>query len=54
MEDGMSITGVGGLAGGVAQQKDGAGKVQSPEETFLAYMKKSPVERWIESSARSA
>ena len=35
--------------GGAAQQKNGAGKVQSPEATFLAYMKKSPVERWVDS-----
>ena len=45
----MSVTGIGGPAGGAAQQKSGTGTVQSPEETFLAYMKKSPVERWIES-----
>jgi hypothetical protein len=48
MENGMSIAGVGGLTGGAAQ-KDGAGKAPSPVETFLAYMKKSPVERWLES-----
>ena len=45
----MSIAGIGGTMRGAAQRKDGAGKVQSPEETFLAYMKKSPVERWVES-----
>ena len=45
----MSISGIGGAAGGGAQQKSGAGKAQSPEETFLAYMKKSPVERWVDS-----
>ena len=45
----MSISGIGGPAGAAAQQKDGAGKVQSPEETFLSYMRKSPVERWVES-----
>lgn len=44
----MSISGIGGSMGGAAQQKDGVGKVASPEETFLAYMKKSPVERWVE------
>jgi hypothetical protein len=45
----MSITGIGGLAGGAAQQKGSAGKAQSPDETFLSYMKKSPAERWVES-----
>ncbi len=45
----MGIAGIGGMIGGGAQQKNGAGKVQSPEETFLAYMKKSPVERWVDS-----
>jgi hypothetical protein len=48
-EQGMSIDGIGGTMGGTAQQKSGAGKVQSPEETFLAYMKKAPVERWVDS-----
>ena len=43
----MSISGVGGAMG--AQQKAGGGAVQSPEQTFLSYVKKSPVERWIES-----
>jgi hypothetical protein len=47
--DRMSVTGIGGPTGGAAQQKSGTGTVQSPEETFLAYMKKSPVERWVES-----
>jgi hypothetical protein len=46
---GMSIPGIGGTAGGAAQQKSGAGKLQSPEQTFLAYMKKAPVERWGDS-----
>lgn len=45
----MSVAGIGGAMGGAAQQKNDAGKAQSPEETFLAYMKKSPVERWVES-----
>lgn len=45
----MSITGIGASIGEAAQQKHGAGKAQSPEETFLSYMKKSPVECWIES-----
>ena len=45
----MSVAGIGGATGGTAQQKAGAETVQSPEQTFLAYMKKSPVERWIES-----
>lgn len=45
----MSIAGIGGSMGGAAQQTDGAGKVQSPEQTFLAYMKKSPIERWVDS-----
>jgi hypothetical protein len=31
----MSIAGIGGLMGGAEHQKDGAGKVQSPEETFF-------------------
>ena len=48
-EQGMSISGIGGAAGTGAQQKSDAGKVQSPEETFLACMKKSPVERWVDS-----
>jgi len=47
-EDNMSITGIDDLMGGAAQQKKGVGKVPSPEETFLAYMKKSPAERWVE------
>jgi hypothetical protein len=47
-EDGMSIDAIGGVAGGAAQQKQGTGKIPSPEETFLSYVKKSPVERWIE------
>lgn len=45
----MSISGIGGPTGGAAQQKEGAAKVSSPEETFLAYMKKTPIERWVES-----
>jgi len=45
----MSITGISGLISASALPKDDAGKVQSPEETFLSYMKKSPAERWIES-----
>jgi hypothetical protein len=45
----MSIVSVGGSIGSTAQQKAGAGKAQSPEQTFLAYLKKSPVERWVES-----
>ena len=45
----MSVTGIGGAAGTAPQSKDATGKTQSPEETFLAYVKKSPVERWIES-----
>lgn len=45
----MNIDGIGGTTGGAAQQKSGAGKAPAPEETFLAYMKKSPVERWIDS-----
>lgn len=45
----MSIDGIGSTTGGAAQQKSGAGKAQSPEQTFLAYMKKSPVERWVDS-----
>ncbi len=45
----MSVTGIGGVTGGAAQQKDGSGKIPSPEETFLAHVQKSPVERWIES-----
>jgi hypothetical protein len=45
----MSVSGIAGLMGGAAQQKVGAGKAQSSEETFLSYMKKSPAERWIES-----
>lgn len=44
----MSVDGIGGVGGGAAQQKQGAGKTSSPEDTFLAYVKKSPVERWIE------
>lgn len=44
----MSVEGIGGGVGGAAQQKQGTGKAPSPEETFLAYVKKSPVERWIE------
>ena len=55
----MSVTGIGDTsgigeaAGAAAQRKEGAGKSQSPEETFLAYVKKSPVERWIESWLKS-
>jgi hypothetical protein len=50
----MSVGGIGGMTGGGApQQKDGTGKVPSPEETFLAYMKKTPVERWVESWLKS-
>lgn len=44
----MSVTGIGSPTGGAAQQKEGVGKIPSPEEAFLAYMKKSPVERWVE------
>ena len=44
----MSVTGIGGAASTAPQSKEGTGKTQSPEETFLAYVKKSPVERWIE------
>lgn len=44
----MSVTGIGDATGAAPQRKEGTGKVQSPEETFLAYVKKSPVERWIE------
>lgn len=44
----MSVTGIGETAGAASQQKQGAGKAQSPEQAFLAYVKKSPVERWIE------
>jgi hypothetical protein len=45
----MSITGIGGPTSGAPQQKEGVGKIPSPEETFLAYMKKTPAERWVES-----
>ncbi len=45
----MSIAGVGNGVAGATQQKSGAGQAQSPEQTFLAYLKKSPVERWVES-----
>ena len=45
----MSITGIGGPTGGAAQQKEGVGEIPSPEQTFLTYMKKTPVERWVES-----
>ncbi|HWA49171.1 MAG TPA: hypothetical protein VG742_12900 [Dongiaceae bacterium] len=45
----MSIAGIGSAMGGTAQQKEGVGKIPSPEETFLAYMKKTPAERWVES-----
>lgn len=44
----MSIDGIGGVGGGAAQQKQGTRKVPSTEDTFLAHVKKSPVERWIE------
>lgn len=45
----MSVMGLGGSMGGAAQHKEGAGKTQPPEETFLSYLKKSPAERWVES-----
>ena len=38
----MSVTGIGGTAGTAPQSKDATGKTQSPEETFLAIVKKSP------------
>lgn len=44
----MTISSISG-ATGTAQRKAGAETAQSPEQAFLAYMKKSPVERWIES-----
>lgn len=44
----MSIGGIGGQTGNAPQQKQGTAKIPSPAETFLAYVKKSPVERWIE------
>lgn len=44
----MSVDGIGGVAPGAAQHKQGTGEAPSPEETFLSYVKKSPVERWIE------
>lgn len=48
----MSVTSIGSM-GGAAQQKEGTSKIPSPEETFLAYMKKTPVERWVENWLKS-
>jgi hypothetical protein len=45
----MSITGIGAPMGGAAQQKKSVGKIPSPEETFVSYMKKTPAEHWVES-----
>lgn len=44
----MSVTGIDGIIGGVARQQAGARKLQTPEDTFLSYVKKSPIERWVE------